>query len=84
MTSIDAFPPGLVLILGAFLLPFLRGTLRNAWILLLPVFVTVLRVVSGHLPGTRSPLLVIPPPRNVVVAFSGAVRRPRERSPVAF
>ena len=25
MTSIDAFPPGLVLILGAFLLPFLRG-----------------------------------------------------------
>ena len=23
MTSIDAFPPGLVLILGAFLLPFL-------------------------------------------------------------
>ena len=49
MTSIDAFPPGLVLILGAFLLPFLRGTLRNAWILLLPVFVLwlVWRVPDG-------------------------------------
>ena len=49
MTSIAAFPPGLVLILGAFLLPFLRGTLRNAWILLLPVFVLwlVWRVPDG-------------------------------------
>ncbi len=49
MTSIDAFPPGLVLILGAFLLPFLRGTLRNAWILLLPMFVLWLiwRVPDG-------------------------------------
>ncbi len=49
MTSIDAFPPGLVLILGAFLLPFLRGILRNAWILLLPVFVLwlVWRVPDG-------------------------------------
>ena len=49
MTSIDAFPPGLVLILGGFLLPFLRGTLRNAWILLLPVFVLwlVWRVPDG-------------------------------------
>ena len=49
MTSIDALPPGLVLILGAFLLPFLRGTLRNAWILLLPVFVLwlVWRVPDG-------------------------------------
>ncbi len=49
MTSIDTFPPGLVLILGAFLLPFLRGTLRNAWILLLPVFVLwlVWRVPDG-------------------------------------
>ena len=49
MTSIDAFPPGLVLILGAFLLPFLRGTLRNAWILMLPVFVLwlVWRVPDG-------------------------------------
>ena len=49
MTSIDAFPPGLVLILGAFLLPFLRGTLRNTWILLLPVLVLwlVWRVPDG-------------------------------------
>ncbi len=49
MTSIDALPPGLVLILGAFLLPFLSGTLRNAWILLLPVFVLwlVWRVPDG-------------------------------------
>ena len=49
MTSIDAFPPGLVLILGAFLLPFLRGILRNAWILLLPMLVLwlVWRVPDG-------------------------------------
>ena len=46
---IDALPPGLVLILGAFLIPFLRGTLRNAWALLLPLFVLwlVMRVPDG-------------------------------------
>lgn len=33
----DAFPPGLVLILGAFVLPFVRGATRSAVLLGLPV-----------------------------------------------
>lgn len=30
-------PPGIILILGAFLIPFLRGTARNAYMLALPI-----------------------------------------------
>lgn len=37
MTGISAFPPGLVLILGAFLLPVLRDNARYAVLLLLPL-----------------------------------------------
>jgi multicomponent Na+:H+ antiporter subunit D len=35
MTS--SFPPGLVLLLGALVVPFLKGKVRAAWLLLLPV-----------------------------------------------
>ena len=35
--TIDAFPPGVVLILGAFLLPFVQGRVREAVALLLPL-----------------------------------------------
>ena len=35
MTS--SFPPGLVMLLGALVVPFLKGHVRNAWLLLLPV-----------------------------------------------
>jgi len=31
-------PPGFILILGAALVPLLRGRLRSAWLLLLPIF----------------------------------------------
>ena len=31
------FPPGLILILGALLVPLLRGHLRNAYMLALPI-----------------------------------------------
>jgi multicomponent Na+:H+ antiporter subunit D len=37
MATIDSLPPGLILILGAVLVPFLRGRLRSAWMLALPV-----------------------------------------------
>ncbi|MBT5050101.1 MAG: Na(+)/H(+) antiporter subunit D [Rhodospirillaceae bacterium] len=37
MTGISAFPPGLVLILGAFLLPVLRDNARYAVLLILPL-----------------------------------------------
>ena len=33
----SSFPPGLVMLLGALLVPFLKGGVRNAWLLLLPV-----------------------------------------------
>ena len=39
MTAIETFPPGLVLVLGAIGVPFLRGTVRKAWILALPLIV---------------------------------------------
>jgi len=46
---IDVFPPGLILVLGAFLVPFLKGALRNTWVLVLPIFVLwlVWRVPDG-------------------------------------
>jgi multicomponent Na+:H+ antiporter subunit D len=37
MTGISAFPPGLVLILGAFLIPIVRGTARDVLLLGLPL-----------------------------------------------
>ncbi|NQU59659.1 MAG: Na(+)/H(+) antiporter subunit D [Rhodospirillales bacterium] len=39
MTAIENIPPGIVLILGAFAIPFLRGALQKTWILVLPLFV---------------------------------------------
>ena len=49
MTSIETFPPGLILVLGAFAVPFLRGAARKAWILVLPLIVLglVWRVPDG-------------------------------------
>ena len=35
-------PPGLILILGAFLVPFFRGNARNIYMLLLPILGTPL------------------------------------------
>ena len=34
---IDSFPPGLILIVGALLVPFLRGRGQQTWLLLLPL-----------------------------------------------
>ncbi len=39
MTGISVFPPGLVLVLGAFLIPFVRGTARDSVLLGLPLLV---------------------------------------------
>lgn len=36
ITMIDHFPPGLVLILGALVVPLLRGHLRNIWVISMP------------------------------------------------
>jgi len=49
MTVIETFPPGLVLVLGALVVPFLRGTAQKTWILVLPLIVLVLvwRVPDG-------------------------------------
>ena len=32
------FPPGLILVLGALVIPFLRGKVRNLFMIILPVF----------------------------------------------
>jgi multicomponent Na+:H+ antiporter subunit D len=37
MTGTSLFPPGLILVVGALLLPFLHGTLRKSLLLLLPL-----------------------------------------------
>ncbi len=42
MTAIESFPPGMVLVLGAFALPFLRGSARAAWVLALPLITLAL------------------------------------------
>ena len=34
---IDSLPPGALLIVGALLFPALRGRLRQAWLVLLPI-----------------------------------------------
>lgn len=46
---INALPPAFVLILGALLVPLLRGRLKQAWMLLLPVlsFVNLLSIPEG-------------------------------------
>ncbi|MDW7644727.1 MAG: Na(+)/H(+) antiporter subunit D [Desulfuromonadales bacterium] len=46
---INALPPALVLIIGALAVPFLRGKVRSAWLLLLPVlsFVNLLGLPEG-------------------------------------
>ena len=46
---INALPPALVLIIGALAVPFLRGKVRSAWLLLLPVlsFVNLLALPEG-------------------------------------
>ncbi len=49
MMTIEALPPGLVLVLGAIALPFLRGSARTAWVLALPLITLALvwRVPDG-------------------------------------
>jgi len=37
-----AFPPGLILVLGAFLIPFLKGVLRPVLLIGLPILALVL------------------------------------------
>ena len=32
------FPPGLILVLGALVIPFLKGSIRNLFMIILPVF----------------------------------------------
>ncbi|MBI9073999.1 MAG: Na(+)/H(+) antiporter subunit D [Desulfatibacillum sp.] len=48
---IPDIPPGILLICGAFLTPFLRGGARKAWLLILPL--TALAVVIAAPEGTR-------------------------------
>jgi multicomponent Na+:H+ antiporter subunit D len=42
MSAIEAFPPGLVLIIGSIAIPFLRGVLQKVWILSLPLLTIIL------------------------------------------
>jgi len=53
MAPIDTFPPGLVLVLGAFAIPVFKGTARHVWILLLPLVALglVWQVPDGAVPG---------------------------------
>ena len=39
--TINLLPPGLVLVLGALAIPFLKGRVKQAWMLALPVFVFI-------------------------------------------
>ncbi len=47
---INALPPAVILIVGALLVPFLKGKLKNAWMLALPVlsFVNLLAIPLGQ------------------------------------
>ncbi len=49
-SSLAAIPPGLILIVGAFLIPLLRGRVRSAYMLALPAFglVQLLAISSIH------------------------------------
>ena len=42
MSMIEAFPPGLILIIGSLIIPFLNGVLQKLWILILPLLVLFL------------------------------------------
>ena len=42
MTTSIPFPPGLLLVFGAFVVPFVQGRARAAWVLVLPLAVLVL------------------------------------------
>ena len=50
------FPPGLVLIIGAIIVPFLRGHLRSAYMLALPLF--GIWQLAALDPGSFGPMLV--------------------------
>ncbi len=47
---INSLPPAAILIIGAFLIPFLKGRLKSAYMLLLPViaFINVLSIPEGN------------------------------------
>ena len=49
MVIINSLHPAVVLIIGAFLIPFLKGRLKSAYLLLLPViaFINVLSIPEG-------------------------------------
>jgi len=42
MSAIEAFPPGLMLVVGAIAIPFLSGVLQKIWILSLPIISLIL------------------------------------------
>lgn len=44
---INAIPPALIFILGAFLIPFLKGKLRSAYLLILPI-IAFLNILNMH------------------------------------
>jgi len=84
--TIDALPPGLVLILGGFLLPLARGRLREALALGLPLVTLILcwRLPDGvHLTGRFLEYQVIPLQADAlsrlfgiifsIMAFAGAL-----------
>ena len=49
MVIINSLPPAVILIIGAFLIPFLKGRLKSAYLLLLPViaFINVVSIPEG-------------------------------------
>lgn len=49
MVIINSLPPAVILISGAFLIPFLKGRLKSAYLLLLPIiaFINVMSVPEG-------------------------------------
>ena len=46
----SSLPPGTLLILGALLIPLLRGKVRQGWLVVLPVlsFLHLLQFQDGH------------------------------------
>ena len=54
---IDSFPPGLILIVGALLVPFLRGRGQQTWLLLLPLLsaAQLLHQVCSHPESLSNP-----------------------------
>ena len=39
MQTIESLPPGLIMVLGALVVPLLRGSMQKLWVLVLPLFV---------------------------------------------